>query len=719
MATINESMDSNPKLANESSIESRESSVIVSETEKEIEDEAHNDFQPKIEVLVQLGKEDLRPFSLSDCYTTDRPGMHLEIQPKIIFDAVDEDTDIEEIALPKPIFRQIVDAGTQASVEFRSSEAQTLKPSQVNSWSQYEPRIFTDEEIKETLNNPTLEAFVQNAQQSILGTLVQNRIADSFFCDLLSLHDNKIQIEDEEELQLMIDGSFSCTSSKGSDRLISSIDWHPLHKDIFVASSINNSSLEERLGNLLESPKELISFYMWNVRNQFFSKYTLESLDDVYKLKFNPKLPNIISAGTVSGQLVMWDIKQLDFSSDLKDSNQNSTVVDNDTSPTILRYCAVSSMDHVHKHGITDLQWVPAHLEIAVNGDILKSSSSGCQIITCGLDGFLRIWDMRMGLYGKPGQPCPKKFNHLDGMWEPFHCVEVLESEGRKRKSLTTFSLKIYKKTPGNGNKDMPENNGEKEDIINPYENTEFYGGSDDGQVFFGSFKLMKDESGKFVAKRPEFFNSPHGASITSLCLSPFIEDIFFSTGGKNFFQFWKQSSLKERHTYVTAGQWSPTRAAVFVLGLRDGSVEIWDLLDNLYEPYVVMFMSTSAIESLSVQSVSATEHIIASGDSKGIVYTLNLPPALYVPMENEVEKFDKLLAKEAARILKKPTIIAPPSDLQYIFKLKPKEKLIKVSKEIISESKEDVLLEAYREYMKLQNEQLKLLGLNSKTDQV
>lgn len=67
-------------------------------------------------MLVEIGKKPLKPLVLTDCFPSDRPGMYLEILPKIIFESVDSDTSFEEIDFPKPIFRLTIDQGTIVSV---------------------------------------------------------------------------------------------------------------------------------------------------------------------------------------------------------------------------------------------------------------------------------------------------------------------------------------------------------------------------------------------------------------------------------------------------------------------------------------------------------------------------------------------------------------------------------------------------------------------------
>lgn len=69
----------------------------------------------QVEILVETGRQDLKPLQLSDCDFSQRPGMYLEILPKVIFETVETDAGIEEVDFPKPIFRSTIDQGTIVS----------------------------------------------------------------------------------------------------------------------------------------------------------------------------------------------------------------------------------------------------------------------------------------------------------------------------------------------------------------------------------------------------------------------------------------------------------------------------------------------------------------------------------------------------------------------------------------------------------------------------
>ncbi|GFV39485.1 WD repeat-containing protein 63, partial [Trichonephila clavipes] len=279
---------------------------------------------------------------------------------------------------------------------------------------------------------------------NILESLVQNSIADSFFWDLTSLYDEETTTEDEEK-NLIIRGSFSY---------------------VFVASTTSCAALEKRNENLLSLRDDSILFFVWSARNQFFPKLLLEYFDDISVIKFNPVKPNLLAAGSLSGQLVLWDVKPDTYMSESDDNNKFNSLAGFMT-PPVARCIAISSMDHMHKYGITDLLWVPPSVEISFRGDIVKDAPGGFQIITSGLDGFLQFWDLKMGFQPKPGNPFPRKFNHLDEIWEPFHSIQVLPPEEKKSQSLTCFILRETPESINNENENKP------------YPTSEFYAGCD------------------------------------------------------------------------------------------------------------------------------------------------------------------------------------------------------------------------------------------------
>ncbi len=59
--------------------------------------------------------------------------------------------------------------------------------------------------------------------------------------------------------------------------------------------------------------KALISYVViWNFNDPIYPQVVLESPFDVKCVKFNPSEPNIIAGGLVNGQVILWDLNQVD-----------------------------------------------------------------------------------------------------------------------------------------------------------------------------------------------------------------------------------------------------------------------------------------------------------------------------------------------------------------------------------------------------------------------
>ncbi len=54
-----------------------------------------------------------------------------------------------------------------------------------------------------------------------------------------------------------------------------------------------------------------------------------------------------------------------------------------------------------------------------------------------------------------------------------------------------------------------------------------------------------------------------------------------------------------------TVGHWSLSRPAVFFIGKEDGSIEVWDLLQNSHEPSQSQNISSAAVTCIKTSSIS------------------------------------------------------------------------------------------------------------------
>ena len=55
----------------------------------------------------------------------------------------------------------------------------------------------------------------------------------------------------------------------------------------------------------------------------------------------------------------------------------------------------------------------------------------------------------------------------------------------------------------------------------------------------------------------------------------------------------------RSSESYLTAGCWSPSRPAVLYVGLIDGTIEIWDLLEATHQPSMIVHASSNQVTTM------------------------------------------------------------------------------------------------------------------------
>ncbi|MGH0139048.1 UNVERIFIED_CONTAM: hypothetical protein FKN15_070975 [Acipenser sinensis] len=107
---------------------------------------------------------------------------------------------------------------------------------------------------------------------------------------------------------------------------------------------INSVALRINLSAKLVMTPSLI--LIWSFSDPIHPQLLMECPDDICCFEFCPSDPNIIVGGCINGQ------------PGFEDKNVKKT--------PIVRYCAVSSIEHGHKAPISDVQWLPDYYEVGL-----------------------------------------------------------------------------------------------------------------------------------------------------------------------------------------------------------------------------------------------------------------------------------------------------------------------------------------------------------------
>eukprot|EP01018_Ginkgo_biloba_P009446 Gb_32613 [translate_table: standard] len=152
-----------------------------------------------------------------------------------------------------------------------------------------------------------------------------------------------------------------------------------------------------------------------------------------------------------------------------------------------------------------------------------------------------------------------------------------------------------------------------------------------------------------------------HYGPIRALQHSPFFEDIILSIDVWTF-SLWKERCVidfrfsrecllygitlekkpmftsRSAEGYLTTGCWSPSRPGVIYIGLIDGIIEVWDLLDHSHQPSVKVSIGSCQVSSMEF-SPTTSPQLLAVGDIQGILHIMQIPRRLSKMQYKEILK--------------------------------------------------------------------------------
>jgi dynein intermediate chain 3, axonemal len=187
---------------------------------------------------------------------------------------------------------------------------------------------------------------------------------------------------------------------------VACVDWHPRQKNVVTASCVENISFDERV-DLSGKATEAYTL-VWSFADLIHPQLILQSPAETIRIQYNPNQPNIIAAGCVTGQVLIWDTTEAleRISKQRKgrskgDSAESAADLDDDKLNAPVKPKFISTIDDSHKRAITDLQWLPDKMEVNAKGVISYSPDVTNQFMTTSSDGSVHVWDLRFQVRSK------------------------------------------------------------------------------------------------------------------------------------------------------------------------------------------------------------------------------------------------------------------------------------------------------------------------------
>ncbi|XP_054459355.1 dynein axonemal intermediate chain 3 [Anoplopoma fimbria] len=589
------------------------------------------------------------------------------------------------------------DCGMQAVSRLQSSSAQTQWKLQRNIFTQYEPRELSDEEKANILQSESRKNMCNSVTHTVLQALQQERIMNVFCDDWKSLETAAEDIDWSGKASegLMLYQAFT-DQNYTKDKKISSINWHPTIYGVIAVALTEKKEEHLNESTTFVFKASFILFYSFSDPSN--PQLLLECPDDIFAFEFCPSDPDIIVGGCVNGQVVLWDIsahvtllqgKQLSVNTDTFDLNDNK-----ENKTPVVRFCAVSALEHSHKAPITDVQWLPPTFEVTRTGlPVENKYNMSAQVVTCSPDCAIMFWDVRstklsqsasdrkQNVDQKTTYSVPDTFKHLDRSWKPLFRVSLPKIDTSGEYAPLKFGLEHYTCTANNtaGTTEAANENDDSSEVIPNYSqlrvpsaqtlttledvNTKLFIGTEVGEILYTDWKLVKDDSGRLHSAKPLHCLSIHHWQVNTVQRSPFFKDIILTTGSWNF-AIWKEGVMDgpiivspNSEQVCTVGCWSLSRPAIFFIGKVDGSIEVWNLLEKTIEPAQVHAHITNAkITCIKPWTASSKQHFLAVTDDLGMLRVFEIPKSLYVPSRSEnliVKKYFEVEEERLKDLLK------------------------------------------------------------------
>ncbi|GMH45419.1 hypothetical protein BSKO_13376 [Bryopsis sp. KO-2023] len=512
-----------------------------------------------------------------------------------------------------------LEMGVQALPVLQDSAVQATGLPLVPGSTQYLPQDLPDEKKAKLMAEPEMGEFLERVLPGYEDALIQNEIANIFEDDFSAVGEEDGAAGGRKENVITEHQSFTdLTYSKG--------------KGVVAVSCTEPYSHQERIERAGRPTNATI--LVWNFKDPIHPEYAFESPFEVSSFQYNPVNPDIVAAGCFNGQIITWDtsteVERLGRAKDVKREDGSD-----EASIPVIKHKHMSAVEFSHTTMVTDIHWAKG-IDVTKNGQMTKVADGvlgkECFFFaTTATDGKVMFWDIRVERSMKKGQ----KGDSATGLqWRPIYTVALIGCEGGDLASLQfSFSLQDAFKT-------------------------EFFASSFDGEVAYADWVRPEDE------EHPEHTKSitmSHCGPVKSLQRSPFFDGVLLSVGDWTF-QIWREGHDKPlfvspyaQQYYITAC-WSPTRPGVLYLSMQGGILEVWDLLDRTHEPSMSTTLTSSPIMSLAFNTLpaghnSASQQLLAMGDSAGVLHIMELPRNLRRALHNEKKLVDNFLTQEMSRL--------------------------------------------------------------------
>lgn len=429
------------------------------------------------------------------------------------------------------IMKKENDNGFQVASMCQEASVQTIRSKHVNKAVQYESlsseqkpsRISTrrrssslsdqDKEKEKLLNSNTqqnnkpLTTFLLKSSNLITNFLNRNKSIEIFH-DTFQIKINSMSINGQNDANSSnLNGIVVQTDNElkeiknfadpkySKSKNIAAIEWLPKFNGYVAMSAVKNIGFDQRL--ITSGLAQISHVLLWDFKQLVKPCLLMQSPSEIFTLKFNKINPSILIGGSITGQVVLWDLSsslrflkgtvtvggrgagslgasgtgQLPAAARLRESINNDAkhLEDDDDGAVNDSFLSsqmsdagllpkwVSALDRSHRKCVSDIFWLPPTTQINYKGELIGDEhlDGNCyQFISISADGMVMVWDTRwetifldeLRHIARAKHIAQEKLSAKEGgltrpLWSPIFVAHLKRIEGVGELSLSKLSF--------------------------------------------------------------------------------------------------------------------------------------------------------------------------------------------------------------------------------------------------------------------------------------
>ncbi len=531
--------------------------------------------------------------------------------------------------------------------------------------------------------------FITKAYDSFRPALQMNETIDIFREEFKMFDEEEVSVGNRAENSLVSMHGFG-NKDWTSKKTVSSINWHPTRQGLVTFAATHNLSFDQwadSSGTVLAS-----AIFVWHFIDPLKPQLQLEVPGDLTCFKINPNNENIVIGGLLTGQVVFWDLSEaysmLDANKvgkmsakDTKQKQQEAKTEKEEEAAAKLdgeaavagaeeaataskllvppvKPVVISYVDKSHSRAVSDIGWLSPKLRVeGKKGHVTKYPNNvvSSQFVTVSTDGLLFVWDCDVNRMQNMSHQVPenrrstnpRSETRTELRWVPLFTVSLIDPTTSQFLPATCLSL-------------SPEG-------------TSLQAGTEDGELLFADFAAhAKPGTDAHAVEAGEKKDNHvvssvlkgHFQHVYGVQVSPHFPNIIMTVADWSFI-IWKAGMQEPvfksaaSPDYVTCARWSPTRPAVIMVGRANGTIDVWDLLDQCHKPAQSHSCGEGSIFSMEfwtnpTQTVQYLAVGDVGGDKGGKCHVIDIPRnlrrAIQTPLP-EKELMENFYAREISRV--------------------------------------------------------------------